>query len=229
MAKNPCDIGNSADLTKPYSSYANKPSSGCKAKLLDVLSPNIKSLARKYSSKTLVFDIDDARQELCLGILLAAESADFNRCEAEVHRYLLLSAEYRLRSAIDCRGGIRCPSQMRKARNKALTKRASGEQLSSEERETLGALVVQFIELDRPSFVGTDERLVCSAMDDLNSDLYVKLLMERLPTQVAHAISLLYFEEYTYSEAAEILQVSDSQIRSFRQVALRLLKKEMAV
>lgn len=86
----------------------------------------------------------------------------------------------------------------------------------------------QFLELDAPTCADYPERFWCTAMNDLDSDLYVKLLMEKLPIQVAHALSLIYLEEYTYSEAAEILQVADSQLRSHLQVAKRMLQREVA-
>lgn len=197
--------------------------------LLERLGRNINSLARKYSIKRTSLDFEDARQELILGVLIAAERVDSTRSESEIDRYLLYSAECHLRSAIDCVGGVRCPSQKRKVRNQALTKKSSGQELSSDERGALGALVYQFLELDSPSFIDYDERFGCSAMDDLNSDLYVKLLLEKLPIQVAHALSLIYLEEHTYSEAAEILQVSDSQLRSHLQVAKRILMEAVEV
>lgn len=224
MENTPCTSGATAHLD----TSSNRAEFRFGSALLERLGRNINSLARKYSSKRGSLDFEDARHELILGVLLAAKRVDSTRSESEIDRFLLVSAEHHLRSAIDCEGGVRCPSQKRKVRNQALTKKSSGQELSSDEREALGALVYQFLELDSPSFIDYDERFGCSAMDDLNSDLYVKLLLEKLPIQVAHALSLIYIEEYTYSEAAEILQVSDSQLRSYRQVAKRMLQRETA-
>jgi len=227
MENTPCTSGATAHLDSDNHTPSNRAEFRFGSALLERLGRNINSLARKYSSKRTSLDVEDARQELILGVLLAAERIDPTRSESEIDRYLLYSAECHLRSAIDCVGGVRCPSQKRKARNQALTKNWSGEALSSVERDALGALVFQFLELDSPSFVDYEERFGCSAMDDLDSDLYVKLLMEKLPIHVAYALSLIYLEEYTYSEAAEILQVSDSQLRSHLQVAKRMLQREL--
>lgn len=228
MENTPCTSGATTHLGSDNLNCTNRAGFRFGSQLLERLGRNINALARKYSSKRTSLDFEDARQELILGVLLAAKRVDSTRSESEIDRFLLLSAECHLRSAIDCAGGVRCPSQKRKARNQALTKNSSGQELPSDEREALGALVFQFLELDSPSFADNDERFGCSAMDDLDSDLYVKLLMEKLPIQVAHALSLIYLEEYTYSEAAEILQVADSQLRSHLQVAKRMLQREVA-
>ena len=227
MEKAPCTSGATAHLDSDNHTSSNRAEFRFGSALLERLGLNINSLARKYSSKRKSLDFEDARQELILGVLIAAERVDSTRSEPEIDRYLLYSAECHLRSAIDCAGGVRCPSQKRKARNQALTKNSSGQELPSDEREALGALVFQFLELDSEPFADSDERFGCSAMQDLDSDLYVKLLMEKLPIQVAHALSLIYLEEYTYSEAAEILQVPNSQLRSYLQVGKRMLQKEL--
>jgi DNA-directed RNA polymerase specialized sigma24 family protein len=227
MENTPCTSGDSAHLDSDNHTSSNRAEFRFGSPLLERLGRNINSLARKYSSKRTSLDFEDARQELILGVLIASERVDSTRSESEIDRYLLYSAECHLRSAIDCVGGVRCPSQKCKARNRALTKKSCGQELSSDERETLGALVYQFLELDSPSFIDHDKRFWCTAMNDLDSDLYVKLLMEKLPTQVAQALCLIFIKEYKYSESAKLLQVSDSQLRSYLQVGKRMLQKEL--
>lgn len=171
-------------------------------------------------------DADDALQTGRMAVLNAIPRLNRDMPDETQVAFLATTANCSMRELPYDVDGIHCPSSQRGDRNRARLTLATGGKVDFETRNRLGALLARILRFGDPFFEErpTDCR---SAVDNLESDIFVKILLEKLPEVDACAFTLVFLNDYSYEEAAQMLKVSNATLRSRLRAAKRVLRAEL--
>lgn len=194
-----------------------------KLKLLSILEPKLNSSAQRFARTNRKVDAEDALQTGRLAILECLPRLNQDLPEEVQIAFLANTATWRMRDLAYDADGIHCPCSQRAERNVARHALATGCDIDFESRNRLGALLSLFESMDdygKPE-IGT------SIVDLLESDLFVKMLLEKLPDEDASTFTLVFLCGFSYNETAQMLGISNAKLRSRLRAAKRVLKAEM--
>ena len=191
--------------------------------LLSTLEPKLQTSARRLARSNSRVDADDALQTGRLAALKAIPRLNRDLTQEMQVAFLATSANWSMKDLTYDADGIHCPPSQRGERNRARRTLAQGGEVDIETRNRLGALLARIHHSGDP-FIDERPTSCRSVVDNLETDLFVKLLLEKLPEVDASAFTLVFLYDFSYEEASQMMKVSNATLRSRLRAAKRVLK-----
>lgn len=178
--------------------------------------PNLKRLASKYANRERWLTFDDALQTLLLGAQTALQRIDTTMTTREQGRYLVVRSENFLKTRIDLDGQVSCPSHVTGARNRVLSGIGS-----EEDHQAAGFL--SFRKICFGDFEDGCQSFRCSSLDDLEGEALERWSLAQLPELDAAVFELVKLLQFSYQDAANILDISVDRVQSRLKAACKKL------
>lgn len=178
--------------------------------------PNLKRLASMYANREEWLTFDDALQTLLLGAQTALQRLDRSMTAREQGRYMVIRSENFLKTRIDLESHVSCPSHVTGVRNRV----RSG--IGTEE-DHHAAGFLSFRKICLGDFEDGCQSFQCSSLDELEGEALESWSLAQLPQLDAAVFELVKLLQFSYQDAARILDISVDRVQSRLKAACRRL------
>lgn len=177
---------------------------------------NLKRLASRYANRENWLTFDDALQTLLLGAQTALQRLDRTLTVREQGRYIVVRSENLLKTRIDLESHVSCPSHVTGARNRVRDGRGS-----DEDHQAAGFL--SFKRIFFGDFEDGCQACQCSSLDDMEGEALERWALAQLPELDAAVFELVRLLQFSYQDAARILDISVDRVQSRLKAASKRL------